>query len=240
MAPRNHLTPTPTVDKNGKLTTVYRKQATSTSSPAGVPAPSLADISVERKMELIRSFLSGYEIGNRDDSTLMETTRTVAAYPVDLLEKLCSPEIVSSDYHWMIKSMVSDGCGSDFMNEYLYFLPDVSEASIYTSQALVKSLHGYSQLPSSADYSRDDEATRAKCSALLRFSNAARLVSLEVFRDDEFRFTLKDHALVELILENHGSIETLVAAVRERRSADPEMLASVLETDSPTLERGIL
>lgn len=240
MTSRSNLTPTPTVDKNGRQTTVYRKQVAVTANATGVPAPALADTSVARRTELIRRVMSNFRIDRDTDDALMKMTRAVATYPVDLLEKLCDPDTASSDYYWMINAMVDDGGTAESVNEYLHFLPDVTEASLYVSQALVKSLHGYSQLPSSADYSRENEELRSQCSALLRFSNAARLAGLEVFKDDEFRFTLKDHAMVELILENHDSVGTLVAAVRERKSADPVMLDSVLKTDSPALGKGVL
>lgn len=238
------------VDRNGNTVTRWVKPVTASAASVAVPAPAVAAPAAPQVdiIGLTRAIIG--ELPLVRETTGMKTSavtyRAVATslmqYPLELLERLADPALRENEWVWDgITFAVREGYGVDEVSESLYFLPGLGgELTRVASQRMISSLHGYPQLPYSADFSKEDALVREQCSALLRFASAAYQRNLPVFRNEDYRYALKDHALVDLIMANPDKVELMVTAMRDRGSADPELLKSVLDNDAGALHHGVL
>jgi hypothetical protein len=61
----------------------------------------------------------------------------------------------------------------------------------------------------------------------------------KIFRNDD-RFAIDDPALVELIMKHSDNVDTMITAMTERGSADPEVLRPIMESRAQALHHGVL
>jgi hypothetical protein len=232
------------VDRNGNTVTRWVKPAVSAVA-VSVPAPSVAAPEKPKvdRIALYRDLASDVLVAREGgtERTLQLLGETLYSYPERVVEKLADPVLREDEDMWdRIKSTVQQGDSADAVSEYIYFLPYVHHtSSAVMSRWLVASLHSYSQLPDTADYSGESEQVRGQCVALIRFANAAVMQQRKIFRNDD-RFAIDDPALVELIMKHSDNVDTMITAMTERGSADPEVLRPIMESRAQALHHGVL
>lgn len=245
MAKRDHLTATPTVDKNGKATTVYRKNDKESTDAKPFPSPSAV-----HRVELNRKVSLALLEDGWDEA---RTRRHV----VDFVGKLSTETVTRIDR--MLESAGGDrdklakqireylNQNRDFesgfeakLNHNLWFYPVISDMVHAGVRDIIKSLRYYEQLPPMNNFTYDDEVME-KCVALIRVFNAAYVTVLDsTLMINELYCKFEDDRLVELILENPEKSERIAAAVRERGTIDPELLRMVIDGEAPALDNGLL
>ena len=250
MAPRKHLVPTPTVDRNGKATTVYRKLPP---AQKGAPLPGPAPVAGRDKrwrkyaVNTLVDYLSPslYNVEHRED-----LKRSLRMYSDELLEMLVgdgtglnhtdpdaspTPAVVMSD--------LNSGRPENEIREGLCFFPHIKEeaATAAVARQMVNSLHDYHQLPKTDDLSAESEEVREQCIALLKVMCACWCSgSVKHFGKDGMSFALADDSLVDFVMANPDKGGLIAGVIAERGVADVKMLAEMIGSESPSLSSGLL
>lgn len=250
MASRQHLVPTPTVDRNGKVTTVYRKL-----SPAqkGAPLPGPAPVAGRDKhwrkyaVNTLVDYLSPslYNVEHRED-----LKQSLSAYSDELLEMLVGDgtglnhtDPDASPTAAVVMSDLNSGRPENEIREGLCFYPHIKEAAATAAAArqMVDSLHDYPQLPTTGDLSAEGEVVREQCIALLKVMCACwRSGSTGHFRVDGMSFALVDDNLVGFVMEHPDKGDLIAGVITERGVADVKVLAEMIDSESPSLSGGTL
>lgn len=249
MTSKDHLTPTPIVDKNGKWTTVYRKLFGSKKKEAThVPAPSIAptEPSFDRAPSIENLRLRA-EAGLKEEGQIHRMHQVMVEinkYPDDLLQRLNKAIDDDVPNMWMIDRQIRAGLPHNEISESLYFLPRMKNPLYIAAQKHLRSLHAYKQLPPSDDYSKESEGVRKQCLALMTVAKSAMYAVGEhnVFDGSEERtpYVLKDERLTDLILEYTDRATEISNIVEDRETVDPDVIRSILSSDAPALSEGML
>lgn len=244
MAPREHLIPTRTVDKNGRATTVYVKQSsTGSASPlAVVPVPSTpVDRAVERT-RMINDYAKKCYPGEHTEDLRENLANSMDVYSYDLLERLSYNELGDYPSLWVSYS-VCNVLPENQINEQMEFFPYLQGGTYYSvANNLIQSLHGYPRHLNHEDFSKVDEKVKGQYRALLLVTDAISLGSFEgAFKKEKPTFILNDERLVELVINNSDKAEVIVDFIRQRSgSLDADLIADVINSVSPSIGGGLL
>lgn len=244
MALREHLIPTRTVDKNGKATTVYVKQSSagSVSPLAVVPVPSTPVDRAAERTRMINDYAAKCYPGENNGDFREELANSMDVYSYDLLERLSYNELEAYPSLWVSYS-VGNVLPESQINEQMEFFPYLQGGTYYSvAKNLVQSLHGYPHYLKHEDFSKADEKAKSQYRALLLVTDAISLGSFEgAFKGVPPSFILKDERLVELVINNSDKAEVIVDFIRQRSgSLDADLIANVINTESPSISDGLL
>ena len=153
----------------------------------------------------------------------------------------------------LIGFLITDGDGESEtgVRECLYFMEQVNDEEAYPAVVcnMVQGLHLTSALPDRDDYSTADDLTRRQCVALIHV--LITLMSTGV-RDggkdpqkhkvvgNRLASFINDDALVRLVMERAADYERIRQTIKQRKTANPEVILQVLNAPSPTLSDGLL
>ena len=235
-----NLVPTPTVDKNGRATTVYRKPQQK-ALLGSLPAPQARLGGHERDESLLTVLAAEImksDIGISDISHVEETLR---GYPHELLVRLS--EAINDDIKNIesVKRAVLARKNYKSINEALYYYPKVTRRTHMGITLRINGLHHNPLLPDSEDFSEESPEIRDKATALLTVINALDAISAtSSFVDVSRTFMFKDQRLNEVILDNYERADEIARIIVERRIVDLELILSVIGSDSLALGDGTL
>lgn len=245
MTKRDHLTATPTVDKNGKATTVYRRNGQGSKDAKSFPSPSAVHrIELNRKVSL--ALLDGGWNEARTRRHVVDFVSKLSNETVTRIDRML--ESAGGDRDKLAKQIreyLDQNRDFEFgfeakLNHNLWFYPVISDVAHSVVRDIIKSLKYYEQLPPMENFTYDDEAMK-KCVALLRVFDAAYGTVLESeLMINGLYYTLEDDQLVELILDNPERSELIAATVRERGTIDAELLSVVVHSEASALGNGTL
>jgi hypothetical protein len=179
-------------------------------------------------------------VGMSDEAYEM-TMQTLRNYPDDLLLQLDEARLNVAPGFGLIQNSVSRGESVDEVSEQMYFYREMEGATYYYARHLVASLHQYSQLPSSQDFSKENEDVRSQCSALIEVARVCEnLGDEEVFDENLGVFVLADERLVDLVVRNSDKAALIADFIRQHRSVDVKFLTELLNSKSQALSNGLL
>ena len=242
MAFRDNLVPTPTVDRNGKATTVYRRDNTSMNAAKPIPAP--MPLSPDAREKLILRTSDELVAGNLiAKETKLAVRRNIYSYSNEMLHTIRIA--ISNDMSenkgmngsaGKIRSKIAAGDSEESINEAIFFYPLLAHRGIAVTSHVVDALHKFPQLPASADYSREDHRTVTQCTALIRVID--KLSPLHGALNSNW--TIEDQRLTELVLANPERGEKIASFIEARESADPDLIEAMLTSEAPALNDGLL
>lgn len=239
MASRGNLVATPTVDKNGRRTTVYRKAGSSVGA-AGFPSPKIHLFS-EQSQTVMTRLCDGYGVSGSHRVDLMNE---LASYPDEVLDalwdiQLKDPDPKAPSLAWAVAYRVKQCEGVSAVREAMYFFPLIGEHYPYNflSQQ-VDALHRYPQLPKREDFTLEDETVRSQCKAILLLH--AAVASVMGNRTNNQQGIISATELVDLTVKEHERAERIIKIITERNSIDVSMIRSVLDAEVTSLSNGVL
>jgi hypothetical protein len=205
-----------------------------------IPLPTSTEMIVRRK-DLIHGLAAGME-SKWAGGNLAPLTQTLKKYPDALLERLEQTRVTTSEgFFRIVRAAITKGTGPETVSEYLFFLDDLDVSSYYAARDHISSLHQYTQLPESKDFSNESDELKSQCRALLAVQRACtNLDEVEVFRLESGAFVIDDDDLVELILKNPDKSIQIADFIRERESIDVALIAEVIVSDASALGSGTL
>lgn len=242
MTSRENLEPTPTVDKNGRLTTVYKKKSGGNHSILTVPRPKPPVVHVDRD-RIISDFMAHFEPRGMSDEAYGIMMGSLDDYSDELLGKLDEARLNLIPGFGLVGTSVSRGESEDEVSEQLYFFRETSDMVYYSARHLVESVHYYPQLPASVDYSKESDGVREQCSALMMVSRASVNISYgvdEVFDRSKGEYVLRDQRLVEFVIAHSDKAVLLSDFIRTHRTLDVDLLAEFANSESKALGTGLL
>lgn len=148
-----------------------------------------------------------------------------------------------------IKTSVNHNRTENQLWEELCFLPHLEDDAYVFLQGLVKSLHEYEGIIESNDFSREDEATKDKCRALLSvtelFTQRRVYDNCVSESDTGTGISLRDPALISLLINNTDRIGLITGYLRDRLNAgaklvDVSLLEEMLNSAAPAIGNGAL
>jgi hypothetical protein len=141
----------------------------------------------------------------------------------------------------MVCDSIAENLPEVTVREHLAFFDLFGHLNHIIAKDMVRSLHRYRQLPKSPDLSAEGSEVLSRCRALLVVMEAATVLDLdEVFRAEDAPFVLKDDRLVGLVLAHSADADRIARLIRHRGTADPEMIAAILGSVTPSLDDGLL
>jgi hypothetical protein len=247
----NNLFPTPTVDKNGKQTTVYRKADRPLEPLRQFPALTLPehsdDISgVANKWEARQEMLRGISQYASEEmkcgNSQRDIKKHIMTFPDDLLERIESCQKEGSLWSRRVSARLVELSDFNEVSETAHFSPLISDDILdNAARAMIQSLHYYPQLPKSKDYSQESTELRLQAEALMRVIDAAMDHGICGWNGVHGEsLVIKVEGFAEMVIENKDRAEVIVDFIRERKRIDVDALREILSTDVPALSRGVL
>lgn len=177
---KQNLTPTVIVNKNGVATTVHKKPVTSSTMTSGLPVPIVTKPAAKKLTEAQRNELITQindHIGTikYHKDAIRDLLLTYPDNAVTAMHDYLIPE-VSDDRENSNRSaflrVLSDprfGDNGNTIHEYLTFktVLQTTSPNVNVGLAVIRSLHGYKQLPVMGSYGDADQNTQDKITALL-------------------------------------------------------------------------
>lgn len=243
MTSRENLEPTRTVDKNGRLTTVYKKKSSGSKSLLTVPMPKPLVMQVDRQ-RIVSDFDAHFESVGMSVGARGIMMGALEDYSDELLGKLDEARSDLAPGLRLVGTSLSRGETENDLSEQLYFFRELDGSMYYAARHLVDSLHHYPQLPASVDYSKESDEVRAQCSALIAVgrvsSNLGGYGVDEVFDSSKGEYVLRDERLVELVLAHSDKAVLISDFIRSRRTLDVDVLTEFVSSESKALSTGLL
>lgn len=250
MAPRENLIPTPTVDKNGRVTTVYVKPSTagSASTLGSVPVPSASTNRETDRKELINDLVDVWKPTGYNDDLRHGLRANLSMFSDELLDRIAASQSLPN-FDWIGHS-VGNGFPESEVSEHLEFFPDMEDTTYFIARNLIKSLHAYPGYLDGDDFSKAGDEVIGQCQALLKVVSVLNDSYLDVFDEDKAVFVLRDERFVEFVINHSDKAELIVDFIRGRAkpsiyawgadSLDIELLTEVVAAESPAVSSGLL
>jgi len=250
------LSPAVTTDKNGKVTTVYRKPLSGTESFSVIPAPTVTtEASTGHTAMATKLAATVHELLIFDEDGQEDKLRGILAqYPEELINKLDDHFAREANGSYLLAIVINEGVGASAVNELLAFAPYFKTDDTNIATSMLRSLHQYGQLPSMPDYSLASEEVRNQCIALITVTEALDeyqyihgdghlpiaylLGNMENGND---LMMLQGDDLIALVLEQPADASTIADIIIERKTGDAELIREIMnQYDSKALNSGIL
>ena len=241
---RENLVPVPTVDRNGRTTTVYRRGDQQTVVRM-LPTPGLAPRDMLREnLSLIKEM-----VGLETDGECRLLLSNLSSYRTEFQQELNM--LLTQDDEVLASAMAAHVLNRDtetFIRECASFLPELDVDDLEYGAVLVSSLRLHNDLPWAADYSKVDDRTRAQCLALMH--TVAAVESISDYNSPEIRYQLKDGQtsipilndshLVTAVLDEPEDAELIISLIREYRTGFYAPIREILDGSNPSLSIGAL
>jgi hypothetical protein len=248
------LIPTVTTDKNGKITTVYKKPVGGSETNLVIPAPIFTkEASMGRTATISRTSSVVCETLSLEGAHAERIESTLTGYPDDLLTKLDHHFANDSHGTYFTAMAIDKKATHSFVNEVIAFGSNFQTDSTELAHCLIRSLHHYEQLPSMEDYSLAPKEVQTQCIAILAVTEA--LDDHAYFNDvalpikytpsagdnDSDHTLLQGDDLIALILERPLDSDEIADIIIERQTSDVELIREIMsQDDSKALNSGIL
>lgn len=244
MAGRGSLVPTPTVDKNGKQTTVY-KRAEPPAQKRKVPAPASPSVnSLDEDTALVMKML-----GMKGNDARRQVLSVLWQFPAPFrltLQGLLRQKDRELATH--IAGMIRSNEGQTTIRECNALLRAIDVPDLEMGTALVKSLRHCNQLEWASDYSVVDDELRAKCIALMGTTAAVMEVNDEypaIVLASNMKGTkdspiIRDEFLVQAVLERPEEAPAIIRVIKEHGLTSYPPIRAVLDGITVPLVDGVL
>lgn len=203
---------------------------------------------------LVMSNFNGDE-GTTDPDTLMYVEETLEDYSDDMLHLVKEHVGLGGDTSRKLAIQINDGESEDYIRACWYFLPRLEPRSItnFHPEHLLRSIVYYDELRDGIeDFSGTDELTRQKMLAIMLAVQAiqkhcdpeAMNAFLAYPEGSSQRTTnvaiIKDQRLVEMMLTNPEYVDHIRSVIADRRTADYDIIATVMRDGFDALSEGKL
>lgn len=194
-----------------------------------------------QRRELIARLETAFLPGDAAATSKKKLARALGRYSDELLGMLDDRLAGNSPGVWMIRDSIEENSSEETLREHVAFFPYFHHLNHTIAKDMVRSLHRYRQLPLSLDLSSEGDEVLFRCVALLVVMEGATRLELDlVFRNEDPPFVLKDDRLVELVLAHSGDAGRIAGFIRDRETADPDLIEAMLTTEAPALGDGLL
>lgn len=241
------MTPTVITDRNGKVTTVHRRDSVSQHPSVILPAPMAAPAPVIRDkiMKYVDEQLQ-LHYGSKQEQDAMRVAKQLLQYPAGLLADLENTLRTHEASRRVITVMLQNNMSESSIHEAAVFLPKIWSGIPSESYSHVQALHYYEELPQHENYAIADDAVKKQCIALINVSIALD-GSSDVIADsplhwegDELSPVIRDSKLVHLVIDNPDKAPMIAKFIEERLSVDYAALTELVNAESYSLSRGFL
>lgn len=244
----NNLTPTPTVDKNGRQTTVYRKPGRLLEPLRQFPSVVTPDNAEdapnkwEARQEMLRSISQTASDDLRCGNSPRDIRKHIMTFSDELLERIEACQKEAAPWSRRVNARLVELSSSNEVSETAHFAPLVSEDVLdNAARSMLMSLHYYPQLPNSKDYSQESPEVRLQAEALMRVIDAAMEHGICRWNGVHVEsLVLNDEGFADLVIENSDRVEVIVDFVRDRKMIDVGALREILSMNTSPLSRGVL
>lgn len=220
------LTPTVIIDKNGRTTTVHKRdEGTKSRSNGTLPRPAITPSTTSsERSEALRTL--NYGLPSPTSENGIACRDNIQTYPTDLLQKLAK---LGAEDFYRVSPMLENCKSADEVKQFLHFKEDTSMASSTASSFLVSSLYEYDQLPDSPNYGEEDDHTRAQCSALLKVASAAYTIKASYEElDSVAQVMITDPRVVDMVINNPERADDIVDHIMVRNTVDADLIEALL------------
>lgn len=245
---RAHLTPTTITDKNGKQTTVYKKQQSATARQKQLPSPALPlNNDLTKKRMAVAERIIGLS-GRLNDRTLHSYVFTeVQDYSASTVANI---ERALQNDDQLARSVAEDlvnGEEGKFVSEALHFYWKTGSTDYQGIALDVRTLTHYPPFIVHRELIDTDENTQKQCLAFLRFPHLidtppnypSPFINYINYDDRQMKY-IKDQTLVNLIANRPDDIERIAEIILQHRTSDGATINGILEGTLPSLAEGQL
>jgi hypothetical protein len=245
MAGRDGLVPAPTVDKNGRQTTVYKRTAPPTQRRK-VPAPASPSVnSLDEDIALVMKML-GMKGNDARRQVLSVLWQFPSSFRLTLQGMLRQSDRELATH---IAGMIRSNEGQTTIRECNSLLRAIDVPDLELGTALVKSLRHCNQLQWAGDYSVIDDKLRAQCIALMNTTAAVAEVSPDTWpalilvpnaTGTQASPIIADEFLVQAVLEHPDEAPAIIRVIREHRLSSYRPIRAILDGITIPLVDGVL
>jgi hypothetical protein len=245
MAGRDDLVQTPTVDKNGRQTTVYKRAATPVQKRK-VPAPASPPVnSLDEDIALVMKVLGlqGNDARRHILSSMWQFPDSFRSTLRGLLRQK-DRELATH-----IAGMVRFNESLTLINECNSLLRAIDVPDLELGTALVKSLRHYNQLEWAGDYSVINDGLRAQCIALMNTTAAVVEVSPDPWpalifvpnnKGTQASPIINDEFLIQAVLDHPEEAPAITRVIREHGLSSYRPIRAILDGITVPLVDGVL
>lgn len=251
MSHRNHLTPTVITDRNGKTTTVHKKQPVAHVAPPVIPAPAAAagvlpeHVKARLAKELVTLLDSHSLLGIGKSAKLQRRLeRFKEASTFELLKEVAewNNSLPHPEGNFMYLTIMEHK--ESVVRETAFFrLRFNKKQRSHAATYLVSGLHFLDRY---AETKHLEQLTGTELEIASAFLNVTAVLSrhasrynAEVNTYDTHGVYIKSPELQELIAEHYDKSEDIITYIQERQSAEPDDLRNYLE-HTGALRDGVL
>lgn len=250
MASKENLVPDVITDRNGKVTTVYRKTAAKNVVKNIPVVPVSVNTDDEVRSELHADICSTLFIDEPGDQEML--SRIIGSYRSVFLQRISSA-VKDEDYNFAtaIAANVFGDASRTFLSECMVFLKQAGTDDMGEAGSLILSVHRLPQFREFNDFSKAPENVQRMVVDLM---NLTRVMSELNYDFGSSRMPLDyvhqphnglapypvitDEALVNLALD--GNTERMMEVIREYGTADASVIKGILNGITPSLAEGSL
>lgn len=245
------LVPTLIVDVNGRTTTVH-KRTDGYRSASQFPAPSFQG-KREQLIASVGSFLEEALPIMEDDAQyrqmLTYSRNSIKTYPDELLEKIIASSEEDERSRRAVGRLIRIRAKPEILDECLTFFPQVP-LHPQTSEAAIRALRLYPQLPSCDNFAKADERTQKQCIALVTVTSIMD-VDFELIHPDALEWhecgddanmypVIKDQRIVNLLMERPEAAQRIADFIKERHTSDFDLIEAMLQSAHSAFDEGAL
>lgn len=245
------LVPTPTVDKNGRQTTVYRRVEADNKSANGIPAPRVSGVRVPVSEEIVNA-ISGilmYDEGDREEEELRRYLQKLSPVFRETLTGVLNDE----DYNFVtsVAANIHDLNDEAFLNEFIRFVREAGINDLGRAGGMVRALHRYPLhlVGGHHDLTKAPDAVQESCSRLLRVTAALE----ELYEEDmtSIRYIdfynglssapiLANDQMIDLVASDAYATEKILEIIATYRTHDVNAIFGIMNGVEPSLAEGSL
>ena len=251
MTPKNNLIPTPIVDKNGRLTTVHKRQEVAGKENITLPSPVVTEPK-RSKQDMISGIIEEMREMDLcwDGDETESATSTLGGYSTSSLLMVEDALQKDAESASLAGLLVNAGESQVLVSEALLYMPQMVYKVFWDAVRQVKTLHGfYPTLPPCDDYSKADEYVQQQCAALLKVTSAVDTMARDgnqtmkmtaVGNKSDRVAILSDSRLIEYVIDHPQSADQIVDLIEDRGVSDYRVIHAVLHSESLALSNGML
>lgn len=254
-----NLVPTVITNVNGVTTTVHKKPVTQT-KVSSIPAPAPTAGRNHHRKTLVRELVTFVESElmkvelETAEEVLAAAGGTLDGYPTELLESIQHSITTDPNSRRKVSRMIRADYDPQTLDECITFLPQVPiHAS--TAEPVIRSLHLYKQLPKSENFARDDARTQQQCLAIALVAATMDQEYDSLLPDPPLEWLesntengkysqmyamIKDDRLIDLLMEHPEAAPQIADLIKERHTADYDLVKLMIEGNNAALAEGVL
>lgn len=246
---KNQLVPTTITDKNGKITTVHKKQHSTPASrplpspskaPDGYNTPMLRVTLMERTAALYdKSHQSGFDYR----TALMADIKAFSTRTLQLLERYLYDDSIAES----VAEQIVHGTPENALIETAHYYKKTGSTDFLLTAAEVQALGHYSFVGGYEDLSVVDEEVQQQCIALMKFTRLIDTLpespSPFLNYEDSGAYDLRiinDPSLVNLIGERPNDVDRIAELVLKHGTSNGAAIKGIMEGMNPTTAEGYL